>query len=216
MNTKTCKACNTEKEITEFYSTKSFHKYKGKVDYMCKTCRNGDTLKYHRGPANKTCTVDNCDKRHYAKGYCRLHYDRVRVYGRTEVYKDIIPLSGEKVLYREVNGKKVEYLYSHEIRLKHKYHMTLEQWYAFAEKGCNVCGTQIQEGERNLHVDHDHKCCPGAMSCGKCIRGVVCNRCNSAIGMYERNVLREDYFNREKIINYLVDYDIRRRKEELK
>lgn len=38
-------------------------------------------------------------------------------------------------------------------------------------------------------VDHDHACCPPTSdwrkSCGKCIRGLLCRRCNFRLGMLE-------------------------------
>lgn len=45
---------------------------------------------------------------------------------------------------------------------------------------CAICGTQFEDG--NFRVDHDHSCCPEKKSCGKCIRGLLCNGCNIALG----------------------------------
>jgi hypothetical protein len=216
MSTKKCGNCKEEKNISEYYTGKSYSKLKHSADNYCKTCRNGRTLKIQRGPATVFCTVDNCGKRHYAKGYCRLHYDRVRSTGRTESILDIIPLNGEKQFYRMVDGKKVKHvLYSLESRLQNQYNITVDEFNEFAKDGCNVCGAATGSvTDRNLHVDHDHACCPGQRSCGDCVRGVVCNRCNTSVGLYEKGKLRDDYPNRDKIIVYLQNYIIRRNKLE--
>lgn len=34
--------------------------------------------------AERICSVDDCERRHYAKGYCRMHYKRWRNHGTTE------------------------------------------------------------------------------------------------------------------------------------
>lgn len=216
MNTKKCSDCNQEKNLSEFYSTNAFKRYALGVDYKCKTCRNGSTLKASRRPGKFTCTVDDCDRRHYAKGVCKIHYDRLARTGTLHTLIEIVPLDAQKQLYKVVDGKVYKgNIYSLERRLKNKYNMTVEQWNKFAENGCNVCGAERSSGDRNLHVDHDHLCCPGPMSCGKCVRGIVCNACNTAIGRYEKGTLRNDYPNRDKVIQYLINYDMRRKQEQL-
>jgi hypothetical protein len=215
--TKKCTGCQEDKALTEFYSTKAYAALKHKVDYYCKVCRNGHTLRVQRGPATRFCSVDNCDRRHYAKDYCRLHYDRVRAYGRVNSVRDVLGIDEEKQTYRNIDGKVVKgVIYSLENRLKNKFRMTVEEWLEYSKDGCNVCSADLGQGTNtNLHVDHDHACCDGkTMTCGKCTRGVVCVRCNTSIGLYEKGKLRHDYPNRDKIIAYLEEYTNRRKQEE--
>ncbi len=51
---------------------------------------------------------------------------------------------------------------------------------------CAICGltTGASGKSKRMPVDHDHKCCPGPTSCGKCIRGLVCGKCNEILGYY--------------------------------
>ena len=55
--------------------------------------------------------------------------------------------------------------------------------------GCayGVNNTHNLEG-KPTHIDHDHACCPKkAMSCGKCVRGVLCRDCNIMLGVAKDN-----------------------------
>jgi len=47
---------------------------------------------------------------------------------------------------------------------------------------CGICRCEPTE-EFPLALDHDHRCCPGKRSCGKCCRGLLCPKCNQGIGL---------------------------------
>lgn len=71
--------------------------------------------------------------------------------------------------------------------LQRYYKMTVEDYDRLLEAqdyGCAACGESAPEG-KYLKVDHDHACCPGAFTCGKCVRGLLCNACNSMLGHLE-------------------------------
>lgn len=75
-------------------------------------------------------------------------------------------------------------------RFQHKYGITLGQRAVLLKEqggGCAICGTK-RPGSKGWALDHDHACCgrpSDAKTCGKCIRGVLCGRCNLAIGLFD-------------------------------
>lgn len=65
-----------------------------------------------------------------------------------------------------------------------KYGMTLEDYEMLLSEQtgvCAICSKPPIAGKR-LAVDHDHACCPGEGSCGKCVRGLLCLTCNVWLG----------------------------------
>jgi hypothetical protein len=51
---------------------------------------------------------------------------------------------------------------------------------------CAMCREPFEDGQP-IFIDHDHACCPDEKrSCGKCVRGLLCLRCNTGLGYIER------------------------------
>jgi hypothetical protein len=61
---------------------------------------------------------------------------------------------------------------------------------------CKICG-EPEKHKKRLSVDHDHSCCPGSGSCGKCIRGLLCFKCNKVLGQINDN---------KNILQKMIDY----------
>lgn len=59
--------------------------------------------------------------------------------------------------------------------------ITYQELYDRQQGFCPVCMNPLKEGK--ICVDHDHKCCPGWNTCGKCVRGLLCYSCNTAEGL---------------------------------
>jgi hypothetical protein len=79
-----------------------------------------------------------------------------------------------------------------------KYHLSREdfdQMLADQNHQCATCHTPIND---SCHIDHDHACCPGQKSCGKCVRGLLCRSCNVALGC-----AKDDPATLRALANYL-------------
>lgn len=74
-------------------------------------------------------------------------------------------------------------------RVKHLYNLTHEEHVRLLEKqnhkcgipGCDVAVTLFSD------VDHNHACCAGPRSCGKCVRGILCHQHNNGLSFFEDN-----------------------------
>jgi hypothetical protein len=70
------------------------------------------------------------------------------------------------------------------VALKRKFGITVEQYDGLLEAQRGMCLTcDAKPTDKRLAVDHDHNCCPGQKTCGKCIRGLLCSNCNTALGL---------------------------------
>lgn len=75
--------------------------------------------------------------------------------------------------------------------LLRKYGMTEESYIELMRRQsyrCYGCGVHADDYGKNFHIDHDHACCPGVGSCGVCVRGLLCNLCNTGWGKLDENL----------------------------
>lgn len=86
----------------------------------------------------------------------------------------------------------------HRATLKYTYGITLKEIMnlkQLQDNKCNICDLDCL----TLYVDHNQKCCSGKRSCTYCIRGLLCQSCNTGLGKFEDNVF---YIN--NAIEYLT------------
>ena len=170
---KQCTQCKTFKPFSDF------HKYAKSPDglkHFCKVCvreydQNEDDPK-RKMPRKKQGELIHCRR-------CEQYLDKSNFWGGSTYCRPCKEYIG-------VNAN-----------LKNK-QLTIES-YTLIEKSqngvCKICGNKDY---KRLSVDHDHACCPGSKTCGKCTRGLLCSRCNKALG-----ALNDDVELLQKMIEYL-------------
>ena len=91
-------------------------------------------------------------------------------------------------------------------RLRSKYRLTVtrfEEMLQAQDMSCPLCGKAFDLSKHNgVCVDHDHACCKGEKTCGKCIRGILCGDCNKK--------LHDDVEWHLRAIEYLKRYRLSR------
>lgn len=85
---------------------------------------------------------------------------------------------------------------------------------AVVQGGCLICESRTPKG-KNWHVDHDHSCCPGPVTCGRCIRAVLCSECNTGLGKFqddpkilEKAAAYVEYFRTERVALTVGTFDL--------
>lgn len=140
------------------------------------------------------CAVGECNREASYSGLCAAHYQRSRD-GRTlegairpsraNRNKCVFPNCGVDATTGGGCAK--------HFRRASKYSMSIVQLAVALAPGrsCDTCAEPLPS-ESAMMIDHDHSCCPGEGSCGSCIRGVLCNTCNTLAGHFEADPGRID------------------------
>ena len=165
--TKLCPKCKIEKDILRFPPKNRNNKNGGGACYDCTNA--ADKARRERNPA----TYAAKNRRHYESHL----QERI-----------------EKSMQREKAKREEDPTWHLSKWLATAYRMSLETYESRLKAQdfkCDCCGTPFDmtgEGKKKspVRIDHDHKCCPGKNSCGKCVRGLLCHKCNITLGYLDR------------------------------
>jgi hypothetical protein len=149
---KQCYKCKIWLDLDSFAKDKSrqdgFHPY-------CKVCRSKDNKKY---------IEENPEAREKRKNRSKQWKD-----DNPDRYKELIKnWKASNADKKKLLDKKSQ-LWSH-------YRLTIEKYLEILNdqnESCAIC-----KKRKRLYVDHDHTCCPSNLTCGKCVRGLICQKCN--------------------------------------
>lgn len=143
----------------------------------------------------KVCSFEGCGRRRTSKGLCEGH-NWQRRNGRP-----LLPLKEQSAPFQE-GAKcsvadcevplKAKGLCQTHYHIRYSYSLTPDQYNTLLERQggrCPICRTDTPGGKGTWHIDHDHACCPKkGRSCGKCVRNLLCNSCNTGLGLFGDNV----------------------------
>lgn len=166
---KKCSKCKKELPLSEFWKDK-----------------------YKKDGLRSACKICNANNKEYLKEYNKRTASERKKYREKNAEK----LKASTIAWQKANPERVKLL-KRKTHLK-KYNLTINDYDKILKNQNNRCAICKKEDKKTLHVDHDHSCCnQRAISCGLCVRGLLCTNCNALLGNARDDIT---------IINNAIEY----------
>ena len=171
---KQCTKCLKQKPYSDFHKKKQVH---DGYAYHCKECVRNYDMKEHDSKRKMPRKVNELGQIHCRN--CGGYFDEENmVSSKNQKYKGLTYcITCSPLLSR------IRHMKKYGITIDQYHEMLVEQNYS-----CKICKGHEDSYRIRLSVDHDHSCCPGTSSCGKCVRGLLCSSCNMILGNAKDNV----------------------------
>lgn len=173
---RTCSDCGESKPDDQFHRNSN-----GRAQGYCKLCSNARNRAWRKANPDKVAQHKRTDlerhpgrRRTAAREYARTPGARATRAAWMATHAD--EQRSKQRAYRTGAGRWA--------RIEKQYGITQAEYLSIVERQggrCPVCLRLLDDV--TVHIDHDHSCCPGGGSCGRCVRGLLCQRCNQSIGL---------------------------------
>lgn len=135
--------------------------------------------------------MKTCKKCKENKPITRFHKQPTGVDGREGSCLDCrnYDISKSHLALMSTMSNEEQLMYKKRLRIERKYNMSqdeLEDRIKHQRNSCSICNLIFSKDNR-MYIDHDHLCCSKEKTCGQCTRGLLCKRCNWAIGLFDDN-----------------------------
>jgi hypothetical protein len=170
--TKQCSKCKEYKALDLFPNNKSAKD--GKHSY-CKNCNAAKNRAYRKANPEKAAAQ--------TRAYREANREKVAANARSYYKANREKIAVKQRKWDKANPEKIA-----AFNRVCRYNLTNEKYQELLDKQNNSCKICLKSfTDITPYIDHNHECCPGQKTCGKCIRGLLCHACNNLLGNAKDN-----------------------------